>query len=58
LNSAFLAAATQEEDSHFTNAELIERRRMESEIQADEDEERRRKREVGLEDGLFVQGCP
>ena len=36
----------QEEDSHFTNADLIERRRMECEIQADEDDERRQKRVV------------
>jgi len=41
-----LPSLLQEEDNYYTNAELIERRRMESEIQANEDEERRRKREV------------
>ena len=43
-----MACATQEEDNHYTNAELIERRKMECEIQADEDDERRRKREVSV----------
>mmetsp|Transcript_5581 Transcript_5581/g.15031 ORF Transcript_5581/g.15031 Transcript_5581/m.15031 type:complete len:360 (+) Transcript_5581:52-1131(+) len=41
-----LGVGKQEEDNYFTNAELIERRKMECEIQANEDEDRRRKREA------------
>lgn len=36
-----------EVEARYTAAELIERRALEVELQADEDEERRRKREVG-----------
>ena len=41
-----LGVGKQEEDNLYTDANLIERRRLESEIQATEDEDRRRKREV------------
>lgn len=34
------------QDDHFTAAELIERRRLETEIQANEDEDRKKRREV------------
>eukprot|EP00197_Chlamydomonas_leiostraca_P002226 CAMPEP_0202859708 /NCGR_PEP_ID=MMETSP1391-20130828/1705_1 /ASSEMBLY_ACC=CAM_ASM_000867 /TAXON_ID=1034604 /ORGANISM="Chlamydomonas leiostraca, Strain SAG 11-49" /LENGTH=237 /DNA_ID=CAMNT_0049538765 /DNA_START=68 /DNA_END=777 /DNA_ORIENTATION=+ len=44
-----LGLGKQEEDDHFTAAELIERRRLETEIQANEDEERRRRREAQAE---------
>ncbi len=41
-----LGLGKQQEDDHYTNPELIERKKLETEIQADEDEDRRRKREV------------
>lgn len=49
---------TQEEDNHYTNAELIERRKMECEIQADEDDERRQKREVCARGSMQTQMFP
>ncbi|KAL6757493.1 hypothetical protein V8C86DRAFT_1671542 [Haematococcus lacustris] len=50
-----LGLGKQVEDDHFTNAELVERRRMESEIQANEDEERRRRREAQVEKDAAIQ---
>jgi hypothetical protein len=42
-----LGLGKQQEDDKFTAAENIERRKLEVEIQADEDPERRKRREVG-----------
>ena len=41
-----LGLGKQAQDDHYTNPELITRRLLESEIQANEDEERRVRREV------------
>lgn len=42
-----LGLGKQQEDDKYTAAENIERKRLEVEIQADEDPERRKRREVG-----------
>lgn len=42
-----LGVGKQEEDNHYTNPENIDRKKLETEIQANEDPERKRKREVG-----------
>jgi hypothetical protein len=42
-----LGLGKQQEDDKFTAAENIERKKLEVEIQADEDPERRKRREVG-----------
>lgn len=41
-----LGLGKQEEDNVYTNAENVVRKRLETEIQADEDEDRKERREV------------
>ena len=41
-----LGLGKQEEDNVYTNSENVVRKRLETEIQADEDEERKERREV------------
>ena len=52
-----LGVGKQEQDNFFTDAEGIERRKLEVEIQANEDPERARKREVRLSSGSGLPVC-
>lgn len=45
--SVRLGLGKQEEDDEFTNPENITRKKLESEVQANETEERKQRREVG-----------
>lgn len=53
-----LGLGKQAQDDHFTNPELITRRLLESEIQANEDEERRARREVRRNQGRWGRRRP
>jgi hypothetical protein len=53
-----LGLGKQEEDDKYTSAENVTRKKLESEIQAEEDPERTKRREVGAAGGCLLSRHP